>query len=218
MRWNVDGAAAPGHASADRSSAPASVRGRRRGAFSPASWLPVLALAALVLMSPARAAAPQLVPAELVERSGRTLDFPREVIGRRVVVISFTWGGCTTVCPLSDRIMAQLQQRLGPRLGEVRLLTITLDPVADAPALLAERARGLGAGPHWWWFGGGWREVQQVLGGLGAVAGGDLSAHPPLFVVGDGASGRFSRELGLMSAEQLAGRVEALLDARGRPR
>ncbi len=163
----------------------------------------------------AQAAGPRLAQAELVERSGRALDFPREVIGRRVVVISFTWGGCTTVCPLSDRIMEQLQQALGPRLGAVRLLTITLDPLGDSPALLAERARALGAGPHWWWLGGAWPEVQGVLAGLGAQAGGDLSAHPPLFIVGDGASGRFRRELGLLAADELVARVDALLAARG---
>lgn len=153
--------------------------------------------------------------AQLTERSGNTMPFRQEAIGDHIVLIGFTWGGCTTVCPITDRIMADVHEKMGERLGPARLLTITLDPLGDPPESLAKRAEELGAGPHWLWLGGNFRNVEQVLAGLDANAP-ILNEHPPTFLIVDGRNGAFVRKAGLPISEELIAAIDAMLKARAK--
>lgn len=170
-----------------------------------------LLLSAMATTAPARDIV--LANATLTERSGDTMQFRSQAIGDRIALVGFTWGGCTTVCPITDRIMAETHEKMGARLGEVRLVTLTLDPLGDPPKSLARRATELGAGTHWLWLGGDFRRVEQVLAGLDANAP-ILDEHPPFFLIIDGQSGQVIRKQGLPSSDELIAAVDALLDAR----
>jgi protein SCO1/2 len=72
-------------------------------------------------------------------------------------LITFTYTRCPlpTFCPLMDQNFATLQQRLSedPDVrGRVRLVTITMDPEHDTPAVLAAHAARLKADPAVWTF------------------------------------------------------------------
>ena len=57
-------------------------------------------------------------------------------------------------CPLMDRQFAEVQQaiRETPGLADVRLVSVTLDPEFDTPAVLAAHAKALGADSGLWHF------------------------------------------------------------------
>lgn len=174
----------------------------------------ILAAATLFLAAgPLASNGVALSHARLIERSGTQMNFSRDAVGDHIAVIGFTWGGCTTVCPITDRIMAQTQAKMGARLGEVRLVTITLDPLGDPPRALAKRAAELEAGRHWLWLGGDFRAVSQVLAGLGAQSR-TLAEHPPLFIVADGRTKAFVRKQGLPSSDELVAMADRMIAAR----
>jgi protein SCO1/2 len=73
------------------------------------------------------------------------------------VVITFVYTRCPvpTFCPLIDRRFRELQDRIAgtPDLdGRVRLISMTLDPAHDTPAVLKEHAADLGARSDIWSF------------------------------------------------------------------
>lgn len=146
----------------------------------------------------------------LVDHDGRGVNVQRDVIGDRIVVVSFVYTSCTTVCPLVASVFSDLQTRLGERVGrDVTLVTITVDPLRDTPAQLKAYAGRFGAGPGWRWLTGAPVAVNELLKGLGAYAP-DFTQHPQMVLVGDGTTGRWTRFSGLPDSRRLAEHVRGL--------
>jgi protein SCO1/2 len=81
----------------------------------------------------------------------------------QVVLIAFIYTTCTTTCPILGHQMAALQKRLKHEKllpGRVTLLSVTVDPLRDNPAVLARYASDLGADSPGWRF---LRDTAEVL-------------------------------------------------------
>jgi protein SCO1/2 len=154
----------------------------------------------------------------LLDQDGARRRLAHDVIGNRVAIVNFVYTSCTTVCPVSSALFAQLQERVGAALGkEVVLVSITVDPVRDKPERLRESAARYGARPGWIWLTGAKREVDAVLKGFGAYAP-NYEDHPAMVLVGDAQGGAWFRFFGFPSLEQLLERVEAIGAARRQPK
>jgi protein SCO1 len=84
----------------------------------------------------------------LVERTGRPVteaDF-----ADRVCITSFIFTRCPLSCPRISSIMRSLQGKLAGT--GVTLVSISVDPEYDTPAVLSEYARRFGADADRWWF------------------------------------------------------------------
>jgi len=89
-----------------------------------------------------------LGPYRLTERSGRAIT---EVdLAGDVWVAAFIFTRCPSSCPRISAVMKGLQGPLGD--AGVKLVSISVDPEYDTPAVLARYAEGLGADPGRWWF------------------------------------------------------------------
>ena len=99
-------------------------------------------LTALLLFLPTRGFAAdtaqvRIIDAELVDQNGAPARLSSQVIGDSIVVMDFVFTTCTTICPVLSALFSRVQGKLGERLGkEVRLVSISLDPVRDTPARL----------------------------------------------------------------------------------
>lgn len=169
----------------------------------------------------AQAVAPQsarvtIADTLVLDQHGRTLRFKSDVLADGIVVIGFLYTSCTTVCPVTSQIMAQVQARLGARPDHrVGFVTVSVDPVRDRPAVLAAYAERIGAGADWRWLTGAKPQVDEVLKGFGAWTA-KVVDHPPLIMVGDAKSGRWLRFFGFPDPEQLVAAVNELEAARTR--
>ncbi len=152
----------------------------------------------------------------LLDQDGRELKFVSEVIGDRIVVMDFVFTNCTNVCPILSAVLAEVQRRLGDRAGgEVRLVSLTVDPVRDTPERLKAYAAKHGAGAGWLWLTGPKSIVNDVLVGLGAYSV-NFEDHPSMVLVGDGRTGEWSRFFGFPSPDRIIESVDALQAARQR--
>jgi protein SCO1 len=156
----------------------------------------------------------RLLDLPLITQHDKELRFASEAVGERVVVMGFVYTSCTTVCPIVSAVLAQLQERLGTRLGEeVALLTLSVDPTTDTPQRLAEYAERYGTRPGWLWLTGRKPMVDRVLQGLGAYTA-DYVNHPAMVLVGDARAGTWTRLYGFPDPDALLAHVDALLAAR----
>lgn len=157
----------------------------------------------------------RLADAALVTQDGKSVNFKSDVVGGHIVIMDFVYTTCTTVCPVVSGIFAQLQDRLGDRLGkDVRLVSVTVDPVRDTPQRLKAYAAKVNAGPHWTWLTGPTTTVNQVLQGLGTYTP-DFTQHPSVVLVGDGTTGKWTRFYGFPDPDQILARINELVQARG---
>lgn len=91
----------------------------------------------------------------LVERSGKPVALAD--LRGKIWVADFIFTHCQGPCPLMSTRMRELQQRLAA-FPDVQLVSISVDPERDTPAVLAEYARRYQADPGKWWFLTGRRE------------------------------------------------------------
>jgi protein SCO1/2 len=91
----------------------------------------------------------RLAAAELVDSAGRS--FSLEELQGKIWIADFIFTHCAGPCPLLSRKMARLQAKLED-FPDVRLVSFTVDPDRDTPAVLAAYARRHGADPGRWIF------------------------------------------------------------------
>jgi len=134
-----------------------------------------LVLVVLTLLLSACTASPVLpdysvVPDfELMERGNRHVT--RKDMEGHVWIADFIFTRCTGICPAMSSNMARLQSRL-PK--EVRLVSFSVDPDYDTPAVLSEYANRYNADSERWLFLTGSPEAIQRL----SVGGFKLALDP----------------------------------------
>lgn len=152
----------------------------------------------------------RLADVQMTDRDGRAIEFAKEAIGDRIVAINFIYTNCRTLCPFASANFKLLQDRLGDRLGrDVRLISLSLDPVADTPERLKDFSDNFDPAPGWLWLTSQRQEMDSVLQGLG-VSASNFKEHAPLILVGDAKFGRWTQLNALPSAAQIEQEVNRL--------
>ena len=75
----------------------------------------------------------------LTDSAGRHADW-RELAGRPALVTMF-YGDCNTACPIIIENLQRTVAALKPKPGQIAVLMVSLDPLHDTPASLADLAR-----------------------------------------------------------------------------
>ena len=156
----------------------------------------------------------RLFDAPLQDQDGRNVRFVQDAVGGRIVVVDTFFTNCGLICPILGAIFADLQDQLGDLLGrDVRLISISVDPLTDIPPRLKKYAAQWEARPGWYFLTGEKKNVDRVLEGLGLYSA-DFREHPSAFLVGDVREGTWTRIYGFATPEQLMGHVKELLARR----
>jgi protein SCO1/2 len=169
--------------------------------------------AAAPAAAPAQARPVTLADTPLLDQDGRKLRLASDVAGDKLVVVSFVFTNCPDVCPMVSQTFSQVQEQLGPLMGErVRLVSLSVDPARDTPARLKEYAANYNPKPGWLWLTGEPANVTAALKGFGVhVTQADM--HPNVIVVGDLRTGRWSRIYQTDSPQKIVARVKEHLAA-----
>ena len=146
----------------------------------------------------------------LIDQNGQSVRLEKDLVTDKIVVMSFIYTSCTTVCPVVSSIMGKVQKQLGARVGsEVQLVSISIDPQRDDAKRLNDYASTFQNGPGWSWLTGSVQSVNETLKGLGSFSG-DFKSHQPLILVGDGNSHNWTRYYGFTDPAVLTREVEKL--------
>jgi protein SCO1/2 len=157
-----------------------------------------------------QSAAINLHDVTLRDQTGAPVRFRSDVVGDRIVVVDFIYTSCTTVCPVVSALFAEIQEKLGERLGrEVLLLSLSIDPVTDSPARLREYAARFESKPGWIWLTGDKADMERVLRGLGTYTP-NFTQHPQQVLVGDGRRGIWTRFYGTPDPARILARIDEL--------
>jgi cytochrome oxidase Cu insertion factor (SCO1/SenC/PrrC family) len=156
---------------------------------------------------------------KLLTQDGRTVAFYSDVLRDKVVLINFIFTQCTDSCPTQTARLAQVQP-LVAHLGQgVSLVSISVDPENDSPAVLREYAARFEAREGWVFLTGAKRDIDDVLRRLQQLAP-VREAHTTLFLLGNTRTGRWlkvhpdappdeiARQLHLLAAETGDGTVD----------
>jgi protein SCO1/2 len=90
-----------------------------------------------------------LIDFSLLNQAGQTVT--RKDLVRKIVVVNFLFTSCSVTCPFVNAQMDEISRATAAR-PDVRLLSITLDPVDDTVPVLSHYSEGYRADPKRWSF------------------------------------------------------------------
>jgi len=104
-----------------------------------------------------------LPPMALTDQNGKRVSLTS--LKGEYVLIDFIYTSCSSTCPMLTSKMSIVQKKLAPELGKkVRLVSVTLDPEHDNPAVLLKYANEHGAnGANWIFLTGTPTEIDTYL-------------------------------------------------------
>jgi protein SCO1/2 len=146
------------------------------------------------------------------DQNGRSLKFYTDLVKGKTVAIDFIFTSCTTICPSLTATFRRVQEDLATRAPDVRLISVSVDPITDTPDRLREFATRFKAGPGWTFVTGNKADIDSLLLGLGAATA-NASDHTPTILVTNDVTGYRTRAYGLSSPAAL---VKVMTEAASR--
>jgi protein SCO1 len=126
----------------------------------------------------------------------------------RPVVMTFMYSSCTTVCPISNLVLAQFEQALGNKRADVNVVSISIDPSYDSVQRLRDFAKQTGArGSFYTSDPGTSEEVQRAFDAWR----GDKMNHQPVFLLRANGRSPWVRLDGMVSASVLQTELQLAL-------
>jgi cytochrome oxidase Cu insertion factor (SCO1/SenC/PrrC family) len=140
---------------------------------------------------------PDIPDITVYDQDGKRVKFYTDLVKGKVVAINFIFTTCTTICPPLTATFRRVQQELEKGAGrDVRLISISVDPLVDTPERLRDFAAKFKAQPGWTFVTGDKIEIDSLLRALGAAVT-DKNDHTPIVLVGNDATGYWTRTYGL---------------------
>ena len=134
----------------------------------------------------------------LIDQDGNKVRLKKLLESEQPVAVDFIYATCTTICPILSAGYANLQRKLGTETTRVNLVSITIDPENDTPALLKEYLGKYQAKPGWEFLTGSRADIDRVMKAFDAYFR-DKMDHKPLTFIRSPKDGSWIRLYGLMS-------------------
>lgn len=152
---------------------------------------------------------------KLVDQNGRELRLYTDLLEGKTVIINPMFTSCTGACPVMSGAMARIQSHLGDRVGkDVRLISITVDPVHDTPARMREYAARFQARSGWYFLTGSKENVEAAMRKLGQWV--DVPAdHQALLLIGNDQTGLWKKAFALAPVEEILPVVDSVVNDKG---
>jgi cytochrome oxidase Cu insertion factor (SCO1/SenC/PrrC family) len=138
----------------------------------------------------------------ILDQNGKQLNFYDDLIKGKTVAVNFIFTTCTTVCPPLTATFRKVEQTASERGLDVKLVSVSVDPVVDTPERLRAFAEKFNAGQSWTFVTGEKGEIDALLQSLG-VAVTNKNDHTPMILIGNDSVDYWTRAYGLSPASRL---------------
>src|SRR5215471_12519687 len=133
---------------------------------------------------------------ELITQDGKKVHFYDDLIKGKIVAIDMIYTSCQYACPLETARLAQVQKKLGARVGEdIFFYSISIDPAHDTPQVLKAYMEKYKIGPGWTFLTGRKEDIDFLSKRLGLYSDPSINAdgHLPHLLIGNEATGEWIR-------------------------
>jgi protein SCO1/2 len=133
---------------------------------------------------------------ELTTQDGKKVHFYDDLIKGKIVAIDLIYTTCEYSCPLETARMAQVQKKLGARVGsDIFFYSISIDPEHDTPEVLKAYMEKFHVGPGWTFLTGKKQDIDFLSKRLGLYSDPSINkdGHLPHLLIGNEATGQWMR-------------------------
>jgi len=138
----------------------------------------------------------------LVNQNGEKVRLKSYLETDQPVVVDFIYATCTTICPVLSAGFVSIQRKLGQDCDNVRLVSISIDPENDDPAVMKKYLDRYRAQPGWVFLTGSRADINTVMAAFDAYFPNKMS-HKPLNFIRSPEDGKWIKLFGLISSKEL---------------
>lgn len=118
----------------------------------------------------------------LINQDGKKVRLQAVADSGKPVLLNFIFTTCTTICPPMAAGFARFQEALGPEAAGVTLLSVSIDPDHDTPAVMKAYLERFGARPGWELLTGRPEDVARIMKAFDAYVTNKMSHYPLTFL------------------------------------
>jgi len=119
------------------------------------------------------------------------------------VMVNFIFTTCSTICPVTTKVLSEMPARLGGEGKRLRMISISIDPENDTPLQLKAYARSFQAGERWKFLTGRVQDVKAVQLAFDTYRG-DKMTHEPVTLMRQSLDKMWVRIEGFATPDELA--------------
>lgn len=146
----------------------------------------------------------------LVNQDGERIPLRSLLEGDKPVILDFIYGTCTTICPVLSIGFSHFQKQLGADAGNVRLVSISIDPDNDTPPVMKEYLARYNAREGWDFLSGKREDIFKVMKAFDAYVVNKMN-HFPLTILHAPGSKNWIRITELLGTSDLMHEYDLLL-------
>jgi protein SCO1 len=156
----------------------------------------------------------QVMNVPLQTQDGARVRFYDDLVKGKVVLINFIFTTCTSECPRTTANLVKVQETLGDRLGrDIRMISVTVDPATDSPAVLKKYSVAYGTKPGWYFVTGRQSDVDLIRRRLGVLDDSvSKTQHTGMLVYGNETAGQWAATPAMAQPRAIARSVMRLVD------
>jgi protein SCO1/2 len=118
----------------------------------------------------------------LINQDGKRVKLLPLVNSGKPVVVDFIYGTCTTICPVLSAGYTSFQRKLGANSQSVQLISISIDPENDSPAVMKKYLKNYRSQPGWDFLTGTREDIDRVMKAFNAYVPNKMSHYPIMFL------------------------------------
>jgi len=118
------------------------------------------------------------------------------------VMVNFIFTTCSTICPVTTKVLSDMPARLGGEGKRLRIISISIDPENDTPLQLKAYAKSFQAGERWKFLTGRVQDIKAVQLALDSYRS-DKMAHEPVTLMRQSSDKMWVRIDGFATPEEL---------------
>jgi len=122
----------------------------------------------------------------LINQDGKKVKFSALVNSGKPVVVDFIYGTCTTICPVLSAGYTNFQRKLGADTRSVQLISISIDPENDTPAVMRKYLKNYRSQPGWDFLTGSRGDIDRVMRAFNAYIPNKMDHYPIMFLKAPG--------------------------------
>jgi protein SCO1/2 len=155
---------------------------------------------------------PDVPDVEVVTHEGKTVHFYSDLVKGRVVAVNFIFTNCSTICPASGALFANLQKQSD---RGVQFISISIDPTTDTPKRLEAWSRQFRTKPGWTLITGKQSAIDQLVKAFGGPTS-RPQEHQPLTIIGSDLTHVWTRLYGMPGSDKVNALVDDVTKGAGR--
>jgi len=143
----------------------------------------------------------------LLNQKGKRVRLNSFLSSDKPVVVDFIYATCTTICPVLSAGVVNIQRKSAALGKDVKLVSITIDPENDTPAVMDHYLKRYHAKPGWDFLTGSRSDIESVMEAFDAYVS-DKMDHLPLYFIKTPGSTKWVRVQGFIDGEGLMKEIE----------